>query len=227
MGDSMEGARSVLEGMKKQREELDAAIAVIEKWIASQSRVGSTAIASTGQIGTDEFFRLSTTEAIKKLLKIVGKPARSTQDIIDGLKRGGSNTASYTNVYTSLGRLQKKKEVVKVGDNWGLEEWYPPAPSKLKVLIGNSQEAEAVTVEEKEPEIITEHEKVEVLQTKSDSTKGDGRKKEVEDFIRAHGPSTRSEILSGTDVPGGTIAYCLRDATRFVRGEDGKWRTVE
>lgn len=227
MGDSMEGARSVLDGMKKQREELDAAIAVMEKWIASQSRVGSTAIASTGQIGTDEFFRLSTTEAIKKLLKIVGKPARSTQDIIDGLKRGGSNTASYTNVYTSLGRLQKKKEVVKVGDNWGLEEWYPPAPSKLRVLVGNSQEAEVVTVEEKEPEIITEHEKVEVAQTKTDSTKGDGRKKEVEDFIRKHGPSTRTEILAGTSVPSGSFAYCMRDTERFVKGEDGKWRNVE
>jgi hypothetical protein len=57
--------------------------------------------------------------------------------------------------------------------------------------------------------------------------KGKTRKDMVAEFIKTHGPSTRSEILAGTDVPDGTIAYCLHDETRFVRGEDEKWRNVE
>jgi len=142
MGNSIEGARSVLEGMRKQREELDAAIAVMEKWIASQGGVVSTGTANTGQIGQDEFFRMSTPEAVKKFLKIVGKPARATTDIVDGLKRGGLTAANYTNVYTALTRLQKKDEVVKVGDNWGLEEWYPPAPRETKPANGKEGPSE-------------------------------------------------------------------------------------
>ena len=55
----------------------------------------------------------------------------------------------------------------------------------------------------------------------------DSRKQQVAEFIRANGPSTRSEILAGTDVPEGTIRYCLKDETRFVRDKDGKWRNVE
>lgn len=53
------------------------------------------------------------------------------------------------------------------------------------------------------------------------------RKEAVADFLRAHGPSTRMEILRGTGVPAGTIAYCLNDKGIFKRLEDGKWTTVQ
>ena len=125
MPDPLEAERLVLETWKKERAELDAAISVLEKKIAMRGNSGAAFVASSGHIKSDEFFRLSTPEAVKKFLKIVGRPARAIQDIIDGLKRGGLD-ANYTNVYTALTRLQKKG-VVKVGDDWGLEEWYPPA----------------------------------------------------------------------------------------------------
>ncbi|MGH9453206.1 MAG: hypothetical protein ACRD2O_04460 [Terriglobia bacterium] len=146
MTDSLEAERLVLESWKRERAELDAAIAVLEKKIATRS--GSTLVLGgiSGQIGPDEFFRLSTPEAIKKFLKIVGKPARSTTDIIDGLKAGGMDT-NYTNVYTALMRLQKRG-VAKVGDSWGLDEWYPPAPARDSRAQGESEAEEQAPQEQ-------------------------------------------------------------------------------
>jgi len=148
MPDPLEAERLVLETLKKERAELDAAIAVLEKKIAMRGSSGSTFVASSGHIKSDEFFRLSTPEAIKKFLKIVGRPARTTQDIIDGLKSGGLDS-TYTNVYTGLTRLQKKG-VVKVGDDWGLEEWYPPASGReTKTTEDLIEEAQEFLEEEK------------------------------------------------------------------------------
>jgi hypothetical protein len=130
MADPMEAERIVLENWKRERAELDAAIEVLERKIAARTGSNPSSANMGTVIGPDEFFRMSTPDAIKKFLKIVGKPARAATDIVDGLKRGGSNTANYTNVYTALGRLKVKGEVVKVGENWGLDEWYPPASGR-------------------------------------------------------------------------------------------------
>ncbi len=218
MGEATDSERMVLEDWKRERDELNGLIEALEKRIALRAGGPVGTSISSGQIGSDEFFRLSTPDAIKKFLKIVGKPARATTDIIDGLKRGGLNS-NYTNVYTALTRLQKKG-VVKVGDNWGLDEWYPPAPAKLKI------EAIFGTEEEPEKAVETPEEQGEI-ETANQPPRAKGRKAEVAEFIRTHGPSTRSEILAGTDIPKGTIAYCLNDKTRFVDGDDGKWRNVE
>jgi hypothetical protein len=220
MGEPTNAEKTILEDWKRERDELDGLISALEKRIALRS--GNVGHSNSGRITSDEFFRLSTPEAIKKLLKIVGKPARSTTDIIDGLKSGGMDT-NYTNVYTALGRLQKKQEVVKVGENWGLNEWYPPAPGKLKVepILGSEIEEET----EKAVETPDEAEKVGSDNQPRSGKKG--RKAQVAEFIGTHGPSTRAEILAGTDIPEGTIAACLNDETKFVRGEDGKWRNVE
>jgi hypothetical protein len=69
-------------------------------------------------------------------------------------------------------------------------------------------------------------ERIPSVRTKSlpnTSRNGHGtRKEQVAEFISSHGPATRSEIISGTDIPTGTIAYCLNDEKRFVN-QDGKW----
>jgi hypothetical protein len=53
------------------------------------------------------------------------------------------------------------------------------------------------------------------------------RKDQVAKFIREHGGSaTRSEIIAGTGIPTGTVAYVLNDEARF-RARDGKWYIVE
>jgi hypothetical protein len=222
MGEATDREKAMLDEWRRERDELDSLISGLEKRIAQRSGPGA-APASSGVISSDEFFRLSTPEAIKKFLKIVGKPARSTQDIIDGLKIGGMES-NYTNVYTALVRLQKRDGVIaKVGENWGLEEWYPRAPREKPLselatpdLIGQAEDL-AQTVNE-EPAAPTQAE---------NQHKGQGRKQEMADFIRTHGPSTRTEILAGSGIPEGTFAYCVRDTKLFVQGEDGKWRNVE
>lgn len=245
MPDPMEAERLVLEAWKKERAELDSAITVLEKKIAMRGSSGATFVASSGQISSDEFFRLSTPEAIKKFLKIVGRPARPIQDIIDGLKRGGLDS-NYTNVYTALTRLQKKG-VVKVVDDWGLEEWYPPAPGrgaepreangkdeleaegksepsdplKLKSILTNFQKDGIPLVESPVQASETPKELKEI------EVDAPSRKDVVANFIENNGPSTRAEILAGTGIPAGTISYCLNDKHRFVQGENGKWRNVE
>jgi len=222
MGEPTNTEKAILEDWKRERAELDGLISALEKRIALRS--GSLGYSNAGTIAPDDFFRLSTPEAIKKFLTIVGKPARSTTDIIDGLRSGGMDT-NYTNVYTALGRLQRKHEVVKVGENWGLNSWYPPAPGKLKMEPIFGTETEEPTETERAVETREEQETVGTGdQTRSDSK---GRKAQVAEFIKTHGPSTRSEIVAGTDIPKGTIAYCLKDETRFVRGDDGKWRNAE
>jgi hypothetical protein len=226
MGDPLDAERAVLENWKRERDELDAAIAVLEKKIAARGSSVSPAI-SSGRIVSDEFFRMSTPDAVKKFLKIIGRPARSTTDIIDGLKTGGMAT-NYTNVYTSLMRLQKKDEVVKVGEDWGLSEWYPPGPVReAKPALADLSTEELI---EKAEDFLADKDKQEpagIASGDQPHASGKGRKEEIAEFIRLHGPSTRSEVLAGTTVPDGTISYCLKDATKFVQDKDGKWRNVE
>jgi hypothetical protein len=52
---------------------------------------------------------------------------------------------------------------------------------------------------------------------------GGTRKDQVAHFIRQNGPSLRTQIIEGTQIPVGTIAYCLNDKTRFQQRKDGKW----
>jgi len=53
------------------------------------------------------------------------------------------------------------------------------------------------------------------------------RKDQVAKFIRERGGSaTRSEIIRGTGIPQGTVAYVLNDEKRFVSSNDG-WRNIE
>src|SRR5689334_16248719 len=48
------------------------------------------------------------------------------------------------------------------------------------------------------------------------------RKDQIAKFIAERGPSTRGEIIAGTGIPAGTIAYCLNDPKRF-ENKHGKW----
>jgi hypothetical protein len=61
---------------------------------------------------------------------------------------------------------------------------------------------------------------------RSNGNKRVGRKDQVADFIKAHGPATRAEIIQGTGIPIGTAAYALNDEERFV-ARDGKWHIKE
>lgn len=129
-----------------ERAELDVMIAGLRRRMGlpqsngdgSTSPIGSTTVAvlgmrepgATGQIRSDEFFRLSNPEAIKKFLSIMKRP-QSPKAIVDGLKAGGvlSNAKNfYANIWTELKRAEERGEVVNTPSGWGLAEWYPVKP---------------------------------------------------------------------------------------------------
>jgi hypothetical protein len=85
----------------------------------------------TGRIRTDEFFRMSIPEAIKRYLEIMKQPQTPTA-IVTGLKTGGILTESknfYTTVWTAIKRLRSAGEIVNTQRGaWALSEWYPNRP---------------------------------------------------------------------------------------------------
>jgi hypothetical protein len=51
------------------------------------------------------------------------------------------------------------------------------------------------------------------------------RKDIVAEYIRQYGPSARADILAGTGIPPGSVAFVLNDKARFTL-KDGKWHNV-
>jgi len=122
---------AVLADLRDKRAKLDAAIAGIEQFLlgrpSSSAEAGAEAPSQARlpeQIESDSFFNLSTTEAIKKYLRMVKKP-KPAKVIHDALLEGGFITTAknfYSNVYTAM---KRSRDFMNVGGgNWGLAEWY-------------------------------------------------------------------------------------------------------
>ena len=140
----MEGIdyEAVLVDLRIKRDELNTAIATIERILGVASTATTTAPGSTPaaaadekipkQIESDTFFGLSAVQAAKKYLKMVKRPS-ATKEIHDGLKAGGFLTNSksfYSNLYTSIMRSGEFRRVHK---KWGLVEWYPNRPMEAPI----------------------------------------------------------------------------------------------
>lgn len=95
--------------------------------IASGSRGGS-------QIVHDSFVGLSIVEASEQYLKLVGRPARSTDELVDALTRGGLQRVAPASVATLLIREHNGGGAIVRAQKgfWGLAQWYPKRPPKLK-----------------------------------------------------------------------------------------------
>ncbi len=82
------------------------------------------------EVRPDSFYNLSTPQATRKFLEMMGKGNPQTpQAIADALVRGGmakaEDLATVTkNVYTALKR-GRGSDFVKIAKEWGLAEWYP------------------------------------------------------------------------------------------------------
>ena len=143
---------AVLEDLRAKRDELNAAIAAIERLSRSGSASPNPSANEEGDSGAplagggeepalatesktlreDIFFGLSATEAAKKYLTIVKRPVL-TQDLVAALKKGGFLTNAknfYSNLYTSLKRSDEFTNLGK--GKWGLAEWYPNRPRPQK-----------------------------------------------------------------------------------------------
>lgn len=151
--DSMEKTLAALEA---ERAELDTTIEFLKRKLgrsdsengSSSSTTASKHVAS-GQIHHDTFYGMSVIDAAKKYLSIVGKPARSTQEVMDGLKKGGIDK-EYATVSSVLARAARTGQGLdNVGrGNWGLSEWYPGTARKS----GKSNDKESHPDEKESPD---------------------------------------------------------------------------
>ena|SRR3989442_280936 len=130
----MDDYKTMLSQLHAKREflehELDAvmqAIAAIERLVPSGEGNSTPSVARRlpVQVTADAFFNLSLVEAAKKYLRMVGQPARSTDEIVEALSQGGLPNVSKTSLAAVLFRALKGRQIVKVGKgHWGLTEWY-------------------------------------------------------------------------------------------------------
>lgn len=100
-----------------------------------------------GNINGDEFVGLSTSQAVKRYLEIMGRGnPQGPRDMAKALVRGGRDkdeTKAYANVTSVLKRMKKTGEVRQVRrGEWGLSSWYGPQkpPPKGK---GEADDGEA------------------------------------------------------------------------------------
>jgi hypothetical protein len=75
----------------------------------------------------------SIVEAAAMWLGMVGQPARSTEAIVDALKKGGLQRVTPASTATLLIRDHNNNgPIVRVQKGlWGLEAWYPKRPPRL------------------------------------------------------------------------------------------------
>lgn len=139
--------------------DIDALIASFEAKIASMQEAvaalrkakdalggaasGAPRIAET-EIGHDTFTGMTIAEAAEKYLRMVGRPARTTENIVEGLARGGLGKVSPASVASILVREHNSDgPVVRVKKGvFGLAEWYPRRPPKTKGAKTNGDNSE-------------------------------------------------------------------------------------
>lgn len=119
--------KALLEDAKRQRAEADAVIAFAERQLGIvKNSVGAAMKGATEtnfEIQPDTFHGKGILQGAEKYLRMVGRPARTTEEIASALTKGGQ-TASSGSVATILGR-SKDSEVQRVKRGlWGLKEWY-------------------------------------------------------------------------------------------------------
>jgi hypothetical protein len=146
--------------MPDEHTELDALIESYEAKIASmqdavaalkkaRDALGGLSLgsqrATDTEIGPDAFTGMTIAEAAEKYLRIVGRPARTTENIVEGLMRGGLRKVSPASVASILVREHNSDgPVVRVQKGvFGLAAWYPRRPPKTKGAKANGEEAEA------------------------------------------------------------------------------------
>jgi hypothetical protein len=124
---------AVLADLRAQREELDRTIELIERRLVglgiapTPDRAAPRIDSEPREMASDTFFGMSIPDAIKKFLSMV-KKKQPTTAITTALNAGGLQHTSksfYSTVFTVLRRLEGRGEIVRVGKDWGLVEWYP------------------------------------------------------------------------------------------------------
>jgi hypothetical protein len=118
--------KALLEEWKRQRAELDTMIAFAERQLGVAPSAGNKTVPLAGtspEIEEDTFHGKNILQGSEMYLQMVGRPARSTEEIAAALTKGGL-TAGAPSVATILGR-EKNGNIQRVKRGlWGLREWY-------------------------------------------------------------------------------------------------------
>lgn len=127
--------RAVLEDLRTRRDALDSAIAAFEL-LSGQPVVviGGAKHKHETEVQADTFVGLNIAEAAAKYLRMMGKGAKSTEQVAAALVLGGLSVtqASVSSILRKNNR-NGEGEVIKVGRGlWGLQEWYPGRPRRSR-----------------------------------------------------------------------------------------------
>jgi hypothetical protein len=121
--------KAVLEDLKAKKAGLEQAIAAVEAIVGGLGGLGeaTTMNGSTSKmIEADTFIGMNILQAAEKYLQMVGRPAKTTEQVAKALNDGGLQV-SQGSVSTILRRSDNgESPVTKVGRSlWGLASWYP------------------------------------------------------------------------------------------------------
>lgn len=120
--------KALLEEAKEQKLEAERVIAYAQRMLGQGHRPAADAGTNHAEnqnleITVDTFHGKNILQAAEKYLRMVGRPARSTEEIAEALTKGGLSAAAGS-VATILGRSTDSQiSRVKRG-LWGLKEWY-------------------------------------------------------------------------------------------------------
>jgi hypothetical protein len=147
--------QAVLVDLEARRGQLDAAIAGVKAIVASGGGAitngHSEGVIRPEDIPSHAFLTLSIADATKKYLGMV-KSKQTLPQIMQALERGGLPPAKYSTVYAVLRRRESQVEdIVRMGDEWGLTEWYPNNPNLRK--RNKQTKSEPVPDESEDPSV--------------------------------------------------------------------------
>jgi hypothetical protein len=99
---------------------------------ASATAPSGAGVVSLDRIPSHAFLKLSIGDATKKLLDMV-KSKLTLPQIMQSLEKGGLPPAKHSTVYAVLRRRESQVgDILRMGEEWGLTEWYPNNPNLRK-----------------------------------------------------------------------------------------------
>ncbi|HXT62906.1 MAG TPA: hypothetical protein VN696_07715 [Pyrinomonadaceae bacterium] len=126
---------AVLADLEARKTQIESAIAAVKTILASAGVLGDGStggVISPDNIPVGAFLRLSIADATKKFLDMV-KTKQSVPQITQALEKGGLPPAKTNTVYAVLRRRESDiGDIIRLGDEWALAEWYPNNPNLRK-----------------------------------------------------------------------------------------------
>jgi DNA-directed RNA polymerase delta subunit len=141
---------AVLDELYAKRDEIDVAISAILFLKGSGATAPETSarrVASGNglSIPSNAFFSLGIGDAAKKYLELV-QAKKTLPQIVKGLEDGGMPAQKPNTVYAALRRRESVTgDIMRVGEEWGLKEWFSniPKPKPAKIAKGKRSKKKA------------------------------------------------------------------------------------